>query len=157
MSDIYFLEKIRNSKTNKKTSKQKVHFITFGTKNFRIAKLHLITLAKESGLFQNVNGFSNSSLNSSFREKYKDILKEPRGAGYWIWKHEIINNSLEELNENDLVVYSDAGSSFNYFAKDKFYSYIDGKYSSPGLINFKFSLEFKNFLVFLVITLSLST
>ena len=34
---------------------------------------------------------------------------------------------------------------------------FDGKYSSPGLINFKFSLEFKNFLVFLVITLSLST
>ena len=34
---------------------------------------------------------------------------------------------------------------------------FDGKYSSPGLINFKFSLEFKNFLVFFVITLSLST
>tara|TARA_Y100000816_G_scaffold89247_1_gene61540 strand:- start:4002 stop:5615 length:1614 start_codon:yes stop_codon:yes gene_type:complete len=143
LSDIYFLEKIRNSKTNKKTSKQKIHFITFGTKNFRIAKLHLITLAKESGLFQNVNGFGNSSLNSSFREKYKDILKEPRGAGYWIWKHEIINNSLNELNENDLVVYSDAGSSFNYFAKDKFYSYIDElNFSDYG--NFFFECESKH-------------
>ena len=98
---------------------------------------------KESGLFQNVNGFGNSSLNLSFREKYKDILKEPRGAGYWIWKHEIINNSLDELNENDLVVYSDAGSSFNYFAKDKFYSYID-ELNSSDYGNFFFECESKH-------------
>ena len=28
--------------------------------------------------------------------------------GYWVWKHEIINNTLKELNKNDLVVYCDA-------------------------------------------------
>ncbi len=143
LSDIYFLEKIRNSKNNKNISKQKIRFITFGTKNFRIAKLHLVNLAKESGLFDNVSGFNNSFLDQSFRDKYKEILSEPRGAGYWIWKHEIIDKSLKDLDENDLVVYSDAGSSFNYFAKNKFFNYIE-ELNSSEFGNFLFECESKH-------------
>ena len=40
-------------------------------------------------------------------------------------KHEIISSLLKRVNENDIVVYSDAGSSFNYFAKNRFEEYID--------------------------------
>lgn len=124
-SDLYFLNKIKNLNTNDSPNKQKIYFITYGTKNFRIAKSHLISLAKESGLFKEVIGFNQKSLSNEFINKYKDILNSSRGAGYWIWKHEIINNVLENINKGDLVVYSDSGSSFNYFAKNRFYEYVD--------------------------------
>lgn len=124
-SDLYFLKKIKDLNVNNSLSKQKIYFITYGTKNFRIAKSHLISVAKESGLFEKVIGFNQNSLSNEFINKYKNILTSPRGAGYWIWKHEIINSVLENINEGDLVVYSDSGSSFNYFAKNRFNEYID--------------------------------
>ena len=125
ISDLHFLNKINNSTVQNKKPKQKISFITYGTKNFRVAKKHLMMLAFESGLFDSVIGLSQKSLSNNFKSEYKDILKEPRGAGYWIWKHEIVKNALNEMNENDILVYSDAGSSFNYYAKDRFKEYIE--------------------------------
>ena len=52
-------------------------------------------------------------------------MKEKKGAGFWIWKHHIIEKELDRLNYNDLLVWSDAGSSFNYFAKEKFDEYVE--------------------------------
>ena len=136
-SDLYFLNKIVESKVNKSTSKQKIYFITYGTKNFRVAKKHVMDLANESGIFENVFGMNHRSLSNEFRNKYKRILAQPRGAGYWIWKHEIIRNIINTVGKNDIVVYSDAGSSFNYYAKDRFHEYIDSLNST----------EFGNFLI----------
>lgn len=124
-SDLHFLNKIIEYNMFKKLSRQKAYFITYGTKNFRVAKSHLISVAKESGLFEKVIGFNQKSLSNEFKEKFEEILKSPRGAGYWIWKHEIISNVLESINENDLVIYSDSGSSFNYFAKQRFNQYLE--------------------------------
>ncbi len=125
ISDLYFLDKILNF--NRKTLKksQKIYFVTYGTKNFRIAKSHIINLAKYSGFFENTIGLNKSSLSNEFKNKYKDILNMKRGAGYWIWKHEIISNLLSEIKPDDIVVYSDSGSSFNYYAKKRFYDYVD--------------------------------
>ena len=124
-ADLFFLDKIQNLQKNKIKHKQKIYFITYGTKNFRVAKSHVINLAKYSGFFENTIGFNRSSLSSNFKNKYSEILKYPRGAGYWIWKHEIICDVLDKIKEGDMVVYSDSGSSFNYFAKKRFYEYID--------------------------------
>ena len=137
ISDLHFLSKINDSTIKKETSKQKIHFVTYGTKNFRVAKKHLMMLASESSLFDSVIGLSQKSLSDDFKSKYRNILKESRGAGYWIWKHEIIKNVLDEIKENDILVYSDAGSSFNYYAKNRFSEYIE-------VIN---NSEFGNFLM----------
>ena len=136
-SDLYFLNKIVESKVNKSTSKQKIYFITYGTKNFRVAKKHVMNLANESGIFENVFGMSHRSLSNEFKNKHNKILAQPRGAGYWIWKHEIIKNIINNVGKNDIVVYSDAGSSFNYYAKDRFHEYIDSLNST----------EYGNFLI----------
>lgn len=37
------------------------------------------------------------------------ILKQSRGAGYWLWKPYIILNNLYKLKDGDLLVYTDAG------------------------------------------------
>ena len=105
--------------------KQKLYFITYGTKNFDTAAKHLIKLAKESNLFEECIYFKPQNLEIEFKEKFKDIFALPRGAGYWIWKHKIIFDTLKNVNDGDLVIYSDSGSSFNSKAKKRFFEYIE--------------------------------
>ncbi len=93
-------------------NKQKLYFITYGTKNFDTAAKHLTKLAKESNFFEECIYFKPQDLEKKFVEKYEDIFSFPRGAGYWIWKHKIIFDTLKNVNEGDLVIYSDSGSSF---------------------------------------------
>ena len=47
-----------------------------------------------------------------FLDKHRRLLREPRGAGYWIWKPHIIYNALCELDKGDVLVYTDAGVEF---------------------------------------------
>jgi uncharacterized protein YndB with AHSA1/START domain len=37
------------------------------------------------------------------------ILDLPRGAGYWLWKPFIIKETLKEMGNGDVLIYSDAG------------------------------------------------
>jgi hypothetical protein len=105
--------------------KNKIYFITYGDKNFNIAKKHIIALAKHSGFFEESISFGKADLDSAFKKNYSEILNMQRGGGYWIWKHRIIENFLQQINKNDLIVYSDAGATFNYKAKKRFFEYID--------------------------------
>jgi len=49
---------------------------------------------------------------TDFYDAHKDILDEPRGNGYWLWKPFIILDALERSNEGDIIIYSDAGVEF---------------------------------------------
>jgi len=46
---------------------------------------------------------------TDFWNKNRYILDRPRGAGYWIWKPHIILETMENLEDGDVVMYSDAG------------------------------------------------
>lgn len=46
-----------------------------------------------------------------FTKKNMDILKQPKGAGWWIWKPYIIYHALtHRLNEGDVLMYMDSGT-----------------------------------------------
>ncbi|NJO89540.1 MAG: hypothetical protein HC831_11770 [Chloroflexia bacterium] len=48
---------------------------------------------------------------TEFWDKNKYILMQSRGAGYWIWKPYLLLKAFEEMTNNDVVMYSDAGIS----------------------------------------------
>jgi hypothetical protein len=104
----------------------KIYFLTYGDKNFYLAKKHLMSLAAKSKYFDYCIDMGPADLEDYFINKYKDIFKVTRGGGYWIWKHNIISNLLNKINYGDIVVYCDAGASLNYSAKAKlnFQKYI---------------------------------
>ena len=52
-------------------------------------------------------------------------VKQPRGGGYWIWKSHIIKK-INEINDNDILIYLDAGCSINKFVN---------LYLPPGIDN----------------------
>jgi len=104
---------------------EKINFITYGDSNYFIQRHHLKSVAKKSGFFSSAKAYSYKNLDKGFRKEFENILKHSRGGGFWIWKHYFIMQELELMKNNDILVWSDAGSSFNYFAKNKFSQYIE--------------------------------
>lgn len=47
---------------------------------------------------------------TSFYKRNKEVLDQPRGAGYWLWKPYVIYEVLKELDEGDILFYIDAGA-----------------------------------------------
>lgn len=105
----------------------KTYFLTYGDNGFYLSKKHLVYLANSSGLFDEVVSLGPKDLDFRFRKKYKNILNNSKGGGYWIWKYEIIKNLINQINKNDIVVYCDAGASLNTSEKavKRFNDYIE--------------------------------
>jgi hypothetical protein len=107
-------------------SKQKIHFITYGdTQKYGISKKHILNLAKNSNIFNECIGYKKEDLDINFLNKYKKIFEASRGGGFYIWKQKIIFDHLQSMNQNDILFYSDAGSSFNPLGKKRFLEYIE--------------------------------
>lgn len=51
--------------------------------------------------------FRPKDIDKNFREKNKEILSSPRGAGYWLWKPYFIDRALKEIGGT--ILYADAG------------------------------------------------
>jgi hypothetical protein len=51
-------------------------------------------------------------LDEAFAQKYKSILKQERGSGYWLWKPYIILETLKLARDGDVVIYLDSGDYF---------------------------------------------
>lgn len=118
----------------------KFHFITYGDINFEKSKKRILKEAKEFNEFKTIKGYGPEDLSEDFKEKYKDILSMSRGGGYWIWKFYIINDYLKNINENDYLVYLDAGCTINKYGKKRFYEYINKLENSEnnyGILSFQ--------------------
>ena len=66
------------------------------------------------------------------------ILSNPRGYGYWLWKSFIILKTLESIEENDILVYTDAGCTLNINGLNRMNEYFDiVKQSKYGILSFE--------------------
>ena len=75
-------------------NKNKIYFFTFGDSNFKLQKKQLTKLAEYSNFFDNIFSFSPKDIDKNFYEKFKVILNQERGAGYWLWKYYFIKNII---------------------------------------------------------------
>ncbi|WP_066406943.1 hypothetical protein [Flavisolibacter tropicus] len=46
---------------------------------------------------------------TAFFSANREILEQPTGLGYWLWKPYIILEAMKRLSEGDIVIYSDCG------------------------------------------------
>jgi hypothetical protein len=51
-------------------------------------------------------------IDEEFRKNNKEILDEPRGNGYWLWKPYFIYEKMKSLSDGEILIYSDAGVEF---------------------------------------------
>lgn len=93
---------------------KRISFITYANDTFAQARERIITEARQTNIFNGIiKGYSPNDLSSEFKEATAVALNQPRGGGYWIWKPYVIHSTLLQLQENEYLLYSDAGSQFN--------------------------------------------
>jgi len=117
---------------------KKIHFITYGNNKYNKAKKRIKIEAEKSGFFNTIKIYDNKDLDLNFVKKYEKILNLKRGGWYWIWKFNIILKRLNEINENDFLIYLDSGCSVNKYGEKKFKEYLKILNDSElGIISFQ--------------------
>lgn len=115
-----------------------IHLISYGDRKFQKAKERFKHEAESTGWFDTVSIYGPADLDESFKEEFKHILSRPRGGGYWIWKSHIIKKKMDEINDNDFLIYLDVGCTLNKQGKARFDEYIQMlKESEEGILSFQ--------------------
>ena len=101
----------------------KIFFLTFGgpLQNYHDAVKRLCEQAKNMEIFHEIIGLTEKDLinDNEFWNKHSDFIKSnQRGYGYWLWKSYIIKKTLEQMNNNDILLYMDCGCELNHLARD---------------------------------------
>jgi len=102
----------------------KIHFITYGNDKFKNSRNRIVQEAINFG-FDSCKAYSPDDLDLEFKTKFSDILKQPRIAGYGIWRPYIIKKSLETIENGDYLLYLDAGCTINPAGKQRFIEYLN--------------------------------
>ncbi len=127
--------------------KQQHTFMTFGSPNYHDSVKRICNEAEKLNFFHNIHGFTEMNLKqyTDFWSKHGIFIENNhRGYGYWIWKSYLIKKELNKMNDNDILIYCDAGCQINVEGKDRLLDYIDmlnNNKDNYGIMSFQ--LEFK--------------
>jgi hypothetical protein len=107
---------------------QNIIFATFGNYKYYNALERIKKEAESFNIFNKILIYNDIDLFNypKFWKKHSEfIINNPRGYGYWIWKSFLIGETLKIMNENDILIYCDAGCSLNNNGIKRLYEYID--------------------------------
>lgn len=117
----------------------KKHFCTFADSRLRRSLNRIQKQSLEMKTYDNVFIFDETRLNKDFKDKFKDyLIQGSRGYGYWSWKPQIILQVLNQVEDGDVVQYSDSGCHLNKNGKARLVEYFDlAKNSKNGILSFR--------------------
>lgn len=82
-------------------------FITYGNINYQKSKERIIKQAQNLGIFDEVISYDPDDL---LEKTIKNpLFRYSKGGGYWIWKPDIIYQTLLSVQFGDVIVYTDSG------------------------------------------------
>jgi hypothetical protein len=87
--------------------------------------------------YDNIFIYTEHQLNKEFYNHFEDKFKL-RGFGYWVWKPQVILQTLEKMKNGDILQYTDAGCHLNpngLRKLDEFFDLVDK--SSNGILGFQ--------------------
>ncbi|MDP1729439.1 MAG: hypothetical protein Q8L27_04510, partial [archaeon] len=87
-------------------------YINYSDIKFKKQQNFASAAAKYLGHFNEIIRFTPNDIDEYFYNKHQHILKQKKGAGYWLWKPYFINQTLSKLSYGDYLFYSDAGAFF---------------------------------------------
>ena len=104
-----------------------IRFITYGDEGYKIAVERIILQAKYTGFFDECLAETDLTITKDLdfkkalkeNESFHKVFQHNRGGGYWLWKPYIIYKHLSQLNNGDLLCYSDAGCILSIKADNK--------------------------------------
>jgi hypothetical protein len=115
-----------------------IHLITYANDVYVNAQTRLYNEAVATKWFDTITNYGPNDLDADFNEKFKNILQCNRGGGYWIWKPYIIKKRLDQIQDNEILIYLDAGCTINPYGKNKLNEYIEMlNQSDAGIFSFQ--------------------
>lgn len=106
---------------------KKIYLCSFGSLDLYPSALRLKKQAESFNIFDEILIYNEYNLpyDEKFEKELRKKLIPSRGFGYWCWKPFIVMNTLESMNDNDILLYTDVGCHLNKEAINKFYEYLD--------------------------------
>jgi hypothetical protein len=86
--------------------------INYANKKYRGAQKFNSLTAVSKGKVDKVISYSPKDIDRDFARKNAYILKKKRGNGYWLWKPYIVLKTLEQMQDDDYLVYLDSGAFY---------------------------------------------
>jgi hypothetical protein len=86
----------------------KIYFVTYGSGKFKDSSKRVAREAISLNLFSKVFIFSEKNL--PFYIKSSPLFYSNKGGGFWLWKPYVIDKVLSEIDEGDIIIYSDSGN-----------------------------------------------
>jgi hypothetical protein len=119
----------------------KVNFLSFGNNIYSDSLNRIKNEALVFNIFDNIYTYNDIDLQqfTDFWDKHKIFLcNNNRGYGYWIWKSYLTLKTLEGMNDDDILVYADAGCILNNNGINRLKEYIEiVKNNDSGNISFQ--------------------
>jgi len=137
------LETKQNIQLETKIIKNKTIFTSFGNEKFTNSINRIKNEAESFNIFDNIVIYNDENLKNNFPEFWSSHgnfinNNNNRGYGYWIWKSFIVLKTLESMNENDILVYADAGCELNNNGVNRLKDYFEiVKNSNYGVLSFE--------------------
>ena len=119
-----------------KKSTSRLFLLSFA--DTRYAK-SLVRLHKQAEAFPftEVVTMTEKDLPKDFRDNLHP-KRYPRGYGYWKWKSYLVDWTLADLQDGDVLVYADAGALLNAAGMQRFKEYIDmARACESGILTFQ--------------------
>jgi len=118
MSSI-FLKNL--NKLIRNNPKMKVYFVSFADSRYGHCLERIRKEAVRSNFFDQIYTWTEKNLDPEFLAKNEEFIRtHHRGYGYWIWKPQVCLQAFRKMEDDDILVYADAGCTVNYHARSKF-------------------------------------
>ena len=120
----------------------KKYLITYGDENY-VSQLEFFKeTAIASSFFDELRIFGPKDIGPEFADQVGETLQVSKGGGFWLWKPYFIKRMLDELKDDDILVYCDAGCIINGRGKERFDEYISLLISAEtGTLDFDVGLK----------------
>ena len=115
------------------------YLVSFADSRMKKSLKRLYKQANEFNFFDSIFLLNENDLSIDFKKKFNEILiLGSKGYGYWCWKPEVILNVLDKINDNDCLIYVDAGCHLNKNGKKRLLEYFNILNIQPkGIIAFQ--------------------
>jgi hypothetical protein len=100
--------------------------------------------SKNSSFFNTVVVHNEKSLNLSIRS-IQFARTYRKGYGLYSWKPKVLSRALNEIEENDIVIYADAGTKINKQGENRFRDYVEILAHNTNFDGILFSANHTNF------------
>jgi hypothetical protein len=116
-----------------------LHVVSFADRRNALDLERLQVQAEGMNCFDTIHILTENDLDDDFRRRHFDLLRPTvRGFGFWVWKPQVILQTLAVVPRGDVVLYVDAGCHLNHGGLDRLNEYYQAAQKSPeGLVAFQ--------------------